>query len=1180
MFLRLNYFKTKVKLFCYLLLLACSNNLFSQGCANYAVTRSTSITYVSIVSSGSNFAWRNTGTNYNDDNRTYFTPIGFDFWYLGTRYTNFCVSLNGYLDFSSNTADGNGTGYGAHHANQFSVGGANGTTLAVTPMYDDLWTPGQGTTAIATNLFYKTTGTAPNRVLTAEWVGFEIWKGAPYWTTPPSINFQVKIYETSGLIEFDYGTMNAGTATFAYACGINNAWPAATPTAVDLLTQQTANSTTFNFTANNTLATLPASNSRLNFTPPAPSAAPTGLSFSGVTGISMTLNWTDNATNELGYVIYNSTDGINYTFVSQQAANSVSAPVTGLLPGTNYFWRVYAVTEGNLGTALSGTQATSATGNVVSVATGPWNTPATWNCVCVPTAGDDVTIANTHVVTLDVNGACNSLVVGQGVSGQLVLGNNTTARSLAVTNDITINAGGSMITSANNAVHVMTVGGNITNSGTFNMATTANRVCNITFNKNGSQTVSGTGATTTFNRIILNEGTSASNVLEINTSNLSIVPTNFLTLTNGTFKLSTAPGAAVTAFSGATTIPATAGIWINNAGINMSTGNTITLFGALRVSSGALTVGNANNENLICQNGTVTIDGGTVNVAGRFGKVGFTSLANFNLSSGIITVGTVGSTTGSEDMFRMDETASIFNMSGGKIVIQRPGAGNLGYRNTGGTLGTVSGGTLQIGDASTPAAQTIIINSSVPVYYLAVSSGVAVAASLATNSLVVKNNVNISAGSISANAISMAVAGDWTNNGSFSAGTGSVVFNGTVAQQIGGSAATAFNNLTVANTSAGLTLAAPVSVSGALTLTSGKVFTDLTNILTLNAGSSSTSGNATTFVDGPMAKAGTTAFVFPIGAGARWARIGIGAPSASTTFRAQYFASSFANASSMATFPTPILDNVSKIEHWLLDRTVGTGDAAVTLYWEDATFSDIDDCSTADLRVAHWNSIGMWENNNNAVTTTGSCAGAVPGSVSTSAVVTSFSPFTFGSLSPGVNPLPVELLTFDAVLKAGKVDTDWATASEKNNDYFTVERSSDGIQFEPVGNVKGSGTCSEKHNYSLTDDNPFGGISYYRLKQTDFDGKDSYSLVVSLNNPDLNRSTIYPNPAHDKFILKGSELEGAQITVTNLVGQKVAVLSEKMKDAVVFDASGLTPGVYFVRISKNSETVTKKVVVK
>jgi len=93
----------------------------------------------------------------------------------------------------------------------------------------------------------------------------------------------------------------------------------------------------------------------------------------------------------------------------------------------------------------------------------------------------------------------------------------------------------------------------------------------------------------------------------------------------------------------------------------------------------------------------------------------------------------------------------------------------------------------------------------------------------------------------------------------------------------------------------------------------------------------------------------------------------------------------------------------------------------------------------------------------------------------------------------------------------------WNTASEKNNDYFAVERSRNGSDFESIANVKGAGTTSEANSYSFTDTNPYGGLSYYRLHQTDFDLRSSYSKLVAVTMPETNWS-IYPNPSDGSTI--------------------------------------------------------------
>lgn len=104
--------------------------------------------------------------------------------------------------------------------------------------------------------------------------------------------------------------------------------------------------------------------------------------------------------------------------------------------------------------------------------------------------------------------------------------------------------------------------------------------------------------------------------------------------------------------------------------------------------------------------------------------------------------------------------------------------------------------------------------------------------------------------------------------------------------------------------------------------------------------------------------------------------------------------------------------------------------------------------------------------------------------------------------------LPIELLTFSGVPSGKTNRLSWSCATETNNDYFTVERSADGIEWIKIGEVDGAGTSSSQTNYNFTDGNPVDGISYYRLTQTDYNGTAETFNIIAVENKRVPRTVM------------------------------------------------------------------------
>ena len=333
-------------------------------------------------------------------------------------------------------------------------------------------------------------------------------------------------------------------------------------------------------------------------TPPVPTA-PTNLTFSSIAPASMTLNWTDSPDEQV-YAVYRSTDGINYSFLSvpwPRTRLHSMPPASRRAP--TYFWRVFAVSEGALSTALSGSQATTAPGNITSTAVGGlWSVPATWSAGVVPTATDNVTIVDGANVIIDTGAVAFNVTVGGGTSG-ILQWDTASARSLTVTQSVTISSGGTFQTGAALAVntHSLSIGANLTNNGVLDFSTTGTSAnscrAGITFTGASNTTFGGTGTTTDISTITINKGTANTNILELNPTNFTVqgtivdgTPMAFLTLTNGTLKISGTFTMSGRVFGTATyTIGATTGLWLNNSNFTISgqAGSTVNN-GLLRIS--------------------------------------------------------------------------------------------------------------------------------------------------------------------------------------------------------------------------------------------------------------------------------------------------------------------------------------------------------------------------------------------------------------------------------------------------------------------------------------------------------------------------------------------------------------------------------------------------------------------
>ncbi len=810
-----------------------------------------------------------------------------------------------------------------------------------------------------------------------------------------------------------------------------------------------------------------------------------------------------------------------------------------------------------------------------STTTGNWSSPSTWQvspndstgwvgaCAAPTNQAAGVNILNGHTVTVDVNSTAP---------------------------DITINNGGTLQANTSSFV-TLSIKGNIINNGVLQMYDGSTYGVNVVFNKNGNQTITGSGSTTNFYSIGLNMGASNANILDISSTNFSCSTTTLLTnnvpantLLNGIIKFSGSYTFSNSLFNTSPAIPATAGIWLNNANVTVTAKNySYTNSGYMRVTTGTFNAGSSSgNSILLLASSNFVVEGGTVNVAGRIQAVNssgtYQGSVNYIQSGGLVNLETVGSTSTSRSSFELDLATDDFIMSGGTIVFRNECAAIDLYNAA---TSIISGGTIQFGDASSTNINSggfyIDSPSQLPSIVIDNSAGLNTIVYL-TYDLSVSGSITINSGT-TLNAVSLyniSLTGNWNNSGTFS-NPATTAFAGSSAQNMTGSTNTVFNNLTINNSSGGVTLQTPEFVNGLFTLQNGLVYTT-TNLLTMYTGSSVSGASNNSFVFGPVAKTGSTAFTFPVGKDSEYRPIADSALSGTETFTAEYFHTDPGTLYD-SSLTDPTIDHIGHCEYWLFNRTGSSVSADVKLSWN--TYSCGVD-ALPELTVAHWNG-SMWKDQGNGGTT-GTTAN---GTVLSSGIISSFSPFTLGSTTPN-NPLPIELLSFTANYNGSNaVDLKWETASETNNDYFTIERSADAVHFTEISKTNGAGNSSQRINYSSKDLSPLSGISYYRLKQTDFNGKYKYSNVVSVNITNNNSFEIINT-------YSASPESGLEVTVNcsgnceisfdlyDITGKRVYSSQQNMSEnysKIIVPTYLFSKGMYLLKAFNGSAIVSKKIII-
>lgn len=434
--------------------------------------------------------------------------------------------------------------------------------------------------------------------------------------------------------------------------------------------------------------------------------------------------------------------------------------------------------------------------------------------------------------------------------------------------------------------------------------------------------------------------------------------------------------------------------------------------------------------------------------------------------------------------------------------------------------------------------------------------------------------------------------GDLINNGTFDDGGQVVEFNGTVNQKISGSSGLTITNLVVNNPS-GVTMERSVTISNSLTLTSGVL--DLnSNTLTINNNSPSSLTRTNGYILSEKVDnsgklkwnigSNIGAYTFPFGTvSGEYIPFVLNLTSGDI---GNVIVSTFPTANDNTPYPTsPDLvtnmndgsgnNNSNNVvdRFWQINKDGSSGTATLTF-----TAAAIEIGSVGNLQAQRWNpTINIWEAPLSGQTNTANSA-TVP-------VVTNFSVW---ALSGNMAPLPVELVSFIASKDKNHVHLNWKTLSEINNDYFTIEKSNDGLEYEKVSIIDGSGNSNHELSYSTTDTEPYEGLSYYRLKQTDFDGKFSYSKIQAV---DFNLSpefylNVYPNPTTSDNInlqIVNAKDESIQINISDMLGKEVysnsILITENNQNITLLNNEYIISGLCLLSVTLKGTHIVNKLMI-
>ncbi|SKC43806.1 T9SS type A sorting domain-containing protein [Ohtaekwangia koreensis] len=452
------------------------------------------------------------------------------------------------------------------------------------------------------------------------------------------------------------------------------------------------------------------------------------------------------------------------------------------------------------------------------------------------------------------------------------------------------------------------------------------------------------------------------------------------------------------------------------------------------------------------------------------------------------------------------------------------------------------------------------------------------------------------------------LSGNWSNFGTLIPNSGTIKFNGGTTQTISNaSGSETFSSIIVEGTNTVLQPLVDVTLNstGVLNLNAGALNLNGHKVTISNPSSSaivrttpgciiSESQNAAGELRWTIGSNTSTNYIFPMGTASKvyipvtinLASGNIGTLGVNTIFATQSSSSMWPTGSEAVTSVATPAQAIRRYWHFSSTQAAGTYNATVTFSFantEDPT-ATILDVSANGIKMQRWNGTSAW----NDVLSGQTFSNTSPVRTVTVPGITQFSWWSGGNT--GQSPLPIQLLYFTGYSHEEQSILEWATASETNNDFFSIERSKDGINYESVGAIPGGGNSTSRKNYSFTDEKPFPGLNYYRLKQTDFDRKYTYSKVIPI---DINRNPffnfiLFPNPTLGEkpaFYIAADKQQKITVSLYDSFGilrffTALEITVDKNNYSLeTSDFQTIPNGIYFLKASNGDKVVTQTVVI-